>query len=285
MNLPSWLKIKIPLENISSTEKIILSNNLNTVCTSAKCPNRSECFSKKTATFLALGSVCTRKCAFCNIEHSKNPKTVDIEEPKNIAKCIKDLKLKHVVITMVTRDDLEDGGSNHIAKILKKIKTTNPKISLEVLVSDFMGNEKSIDTVLNQKPDIFNHNVETVKESSDKIRHIANYERSLKILNYAKNQKKAKFIKSGLMVGLYETKSQVFSTIEDLFDNGCDIITIGQYLQPGGKNLPVKRYVALSEFKEYASYANSLGVKYIYSAPFVRSSYNAEIIFKQIDQN
>lgn len=280
MMLPSHLKIKIPL-GINKTLKILKKHNLNTVCTSAKCPNRAECFSKKVSTFLALGNSCTRNCSFCDIAFDKSPPPPDILEPKKIALCAKDLKLKHIVITMVTRDDLEDQGSKHIAKIIKEVKSLNPLSTVEVLVSDFSARYDLIDNVLNEKLDIFNHNIEAVKSISSKVRHIATYENSFKVLKYAKSSKKVKFIKSGFMVGLSETKKEVFETIDDLHSIGCDIITIGQYLQPGNKKYPVKRFLSPSEFKEFEEYGKKIGVKYIFSSPFVRSSYNASSVFNK----
>ena len=274
MNLPSWLKITIPT-GIDKTEKILKKNNLNTVCSEAKCPNRADCFSKKTATFLALGKKCTRNCAFCNVDFDKNPSFINSDEPKKIAKCIQELKLSHAVITMVTRDDLTDGGASHIANIIKEIRDKTPKVTIEVLVSDFLKNFNSIDIVLNEKPDIFNHNIETVKRLTPKIRHIANYKNSLEILKYAKNSKKSKFVKSGIMVGLGEEKKEVFETIKDLHKVHCDILTIGQYLQPNKKKYPVKKFIHPSVFKEYEAFAKKIGVKNILSSSFVRSSYNA----------
>ncbi len=276
MKLPSWLKQKLPTTSLCEIQKIIEKNKLHTVCTEANCPNKTKCFSKKTATFLALGNKCTRNCGFCDIEFDKTPRPPDTNEPGHIAQAAKDLKLKHIVITMVSRDDLKDQGANHIAKTIQETKKLNPLSSIEVLVSDFSGKQDLLDMVLNEKPDIFNHNIETVEEISQKIRHIADYNRSLKVLNYAKKTNKPSFVKSGLMVGLGETEKQVKKTLKDLFIAGCDIITIGQYLQPSTHKYPIKSFIHPDQFKAYSSYALSIGIKCILSGPFVRSSFNAE---------
>ncbi len=285
MKLPKYLRRKLPIGPIYQTQNIIKDLKINTVCLEADCPNKFECFSKKCATFLALGKKCTRSCAFCNIEYCKNPPPLDENEPKNIAIAAKRLDLTHIVITMVTRDDLEDQGALHLAKIIKEVKLSNPLSTIEVLTSDFFGKFDLIDIVLDQDIDIFNYNIETVKRLTPKIRHIATYENSLKILKYVKNSKKTKivesrFVKSGFMVGLGETKEEVFSTIRDLHKVGCDIITIGQYLSPSKKKYPIKSFITPIEFKEYEDFAKKLGVKNIYAQPYVRSSYNAELILK-----
>lgn len=279
MKLPPHLRRKLPIGPICQTENILKDLKINTVCLEANCPNKFECYSKKCATFLALGKFCTRSCAFCNIQYSKNPPKPDENEPKNIAIAAKKLGLKHIVITMVTRDDLEDKGAIHIAKIIKEVKLLNPTSSIEVLTSDFSLRFDLIDIVLDQGVNIFNYNIETVKRLTPKIRHIATYENSLKILKYVKNSKKTSFVKSGFMVGLGETKEEVFSTIKDLYSIDCDIITIGQYLAPHNKKYPIKSFILPKEFKEYEEFAKKIGVKNIYSEPYVRSSYNADLIF------
>ena len=275
-HFPPWLHRKIPKgKNLLETNQIIKNHCLNTVCDEAKCPNRLECYSKKTATFLVMGKECTRHCGFCNIDFNATPSPLDANEPLRISNSIKDLGLKHVVITMVTRDDLNDGGASHLAKIIKIIKLNSPDTTIEVLTSDFNGNENSYNTIIKEKPDVFNHNIETVYELSQKIRHKASYERSLSVLKYVKNNSSNITIKSGLMVGLGEIKQQVFKTIDDLCKTGCDIITIGQYLQPTKKNLIVKDFIPPSIFKEYEEYGHSIGVPFMFCGPFVRSSYHA----------
>ena len=237
---PSWLHNKLPKGNsLWETNGVIKKNCLNTVCEEAKCPNRLECFSKKTATFLAMGKECTRCCGFCNIAFTNSPLPLDPEEPDKIAMSVKQLCLKHVVITMVTRDDLPDGGALHLANIIKTIRGKTDT-TIEVLTSDFNGNKSAYDIIIQAAPQIFNHNVETVEELSNKIRNKATYDRSLSLLKYIRDNSNNIWIKSGIMVGLGETKDQVQNTIVDLYHAGCDIITIGQYLQPNKNKLRVK---------------------------------------------
>jgi len=272
MTLPSWLKRKIVYEDeLEETKKILNEFHLNTVCQEAKCPNIMECFCKKKATFLALGNKCSRRCRFCNISFSKTLPPPDEKEPIFIAKCIKALALKYAVITMVTRDDLEDKGANHIAKIIREIKKISLATDVEVLTSDFCGQEQLIDIVLNENPKVFNHNLETVKSLHKKIKPQSSYECSLKVLKYTKS--KNVLVKSGFMLGLGESKEEIFQTINDLHEVKCDIITIGQYLQPNKKSYPVKSFVTCEQFQEYEKYSLDLGIKYVFAAPFVRSSY------------
>lgn len=273
---PSWLHYKLPKGgSLFKTNDILRKYKLNTVCEEAKCPNRLECYSKKTATFLALGKQCTRSCGFCSIDFSKAPKAPEADEPERIAQSSKELGLKHVVITMVARDDLSDGGAEHIASIIRETRKTNPGVTIEVLTSDFSGNFSAIDLVLDEQPDIFNHNIETVRSLTPRIRHKATYDRTLSVLSYVKEQKKSGFVKSGIMVGLGETKEEVEETLRDLHQCGCDIVTIGHYLQSTSHNLRVKSFVTPEEFKSYEEYGYALGIKHMYCGPFVRSSYNA----------
>ncbi len=275
---PSWLHTKLPQGGeIFQTNAIVEKYRLNTVCEEAKCPNRLECYTKKTATFLALGKECTRNCGFCDIDFSKTPKAPEADEPERIALSAKELGLKHVVITMVARDDLEDKGARHIGQIIRSVRSVNPTVTIEVLTSDFSGDFEALDLVLNEKPEIFNHNIETVRSLSPRVRHKAQYDRTLSILNHAKKSGKTYFVKSGIMVGLGETHEEVKATIQDLYQAGCDIITIGQYLQASRTKLIVKQFVTPEMFKEYETFGLSIGVKHMYSGPFVRSSYNADI--------
>jgi lipoic acid synthetase len=281
---PSWLHRKIPAGgNLFKTGDILQKYRLNTVCEEAKCPNRLECYSKKTATFLALGKECTRNCGFCDIDFTKQPKAPEEDEPRRIALSAKELGLKHVVVTMVARDDLPDGGAAHIAAIVREIREVNPEVSIELLTSDFSGNISSLDIVLNERPEIFNHNIETVSSLTPRVRHKAQYARTLQLLRYAKASQKPGFIKSGIMVGLGETSEEVKETIRDLYEAGCDIITIGHYLQANRRKLMVKAFITPEQFKEYEEYGYAIGVKYLYSGPFVRSSYNAHEIKSQVD--
>ncbi|MBY0530308.1 MAG: lipoyl synthase [Rhabdochlamydiaceae bacterium] len=275
---PSWLHRKLPSGgNLFKTNAILEKYRLNTVCEEAKCPNRLECYGRKTATFLALGKECTRNCGFCDIDFSKTPKAPEADEPLRIALSVKELGLKHVVITMVARDDLPDQGASGIASIITTVRGECPGVTIEVLTSDFSGEEKLLDLVLEAKPDIFNHNIETVRELTPRVRNKATYERTLKVLSYVKKNSTC-HVKSGIMVGLGETDTQVLQTIEDLSQAGCDIITIGQYLQADRRKLLVKAFITPEQFKAYETHGYSLGVKQMYCGPFVRSSYHADEI-------
>lgn len=278
---PSWLHRKLPTGgNLFKTNAILDKYRLNTVCEEAKCPNRFECYSHKTATFLALGKECTRNCGFCDIDFSKTPKTPEADEPERIALSCKDLGLKHVVITMVARDDLADKGASHIAAIIRAVRQECQGVTMEVLTSDFSGDFEAIDTVLNEKPDVFNHNIETVRALTPRVRHRATYDRTLAVLRHAKESGKASFVKSGLMVGLGETEEEVLATIDDLHQAGCDVITIGQYLQADRRKLLVKAFITPEQFKQYEQYGLSVGVKQMVCGPFVRSSYHAHETLK-----
>ena len=278
---PSWLHRKLPRGGtIFKTEAILEKNRLNTVCEEAKCPNRFECYSKKTATFLALGKACTRACGFCDIDFTKTPKAPEADEPARIADSVNLLGLKHVVVTMVARDDLVDGGAAHIAAIIREVRKSCEGSTIEVLTSDFAGGTESLDLVLAEKPEVFNHNIETVRSLTPRVRHKAQYDRTLSVLAHAKQSGKAGYIKSGIMVGLGETEDEVKETIRDLQKAGCDIITIGHYLQPDKHKLQVKAFITPEQFQAYADYGNSLGVKHMYCGPFVRSSYNAALFVK-----
>lgn len=280
---PSWLHRKIPAGGqLFKTDAILDQYRVNTVCEEAKCPNRMECYAKKTATFLTLGKKCTRNCAFCDVDFSKTPPAPEVDEPERVAYSVAKLRLLHVVLTMVARDDLPDGGAHALARILRKTKEINPSVTIEVLTSDFAGNFSALDCILEEKPDIFNHNVETVEELSPRIRHKASYHRTLSILRHAKLSGLPSFIKSGLMLGLGEKQEQVHATLRDLVEAGCDIITIGQYLQASNNKLPLKAFITPEEFAAYRDYAYSIGARYVYSSPFVRSSYNAADILEKM---
>lgn len=273
---PSWLHRQLPRGgNLFKTDAIVKKYRLNTVCEEAKCPNRLHCYSHKTATFLSLGKACTRNCGFCDIDFTKQPLAPEQDEPERIALSVQELGLKHVVITMVARDDLADGGAAHMAEIIRSVREKNRGCSIEVLTSDFNGNLSAIDTVLDQKPEVFNHNIETVRVMTPRVRHKATYDRTLSVLKYAKESKKASFVKSGLMVGLGETEQQVLETLKDLKAAGCDIVTIGQYLQADRRKLLVKSFVTPEQFKRYEEYGASIGIGQMYAGPFVRSSFNA----------
>lgn len=272
---PSWLHRKLPQgELLWQTGEIVNQNRLHTVCEEAKCPNLLECWSKKTATFLVMGKECTRSCGFCSIDFAKQPKPLEEDEPKRVAESVAQLGLKHVVITMVARDDLSDGGAAHIAQVVLEVRRKNPNATIEVLTSDFQGDLKALDVLFTSAPTIFNHNIETVRALTPRVRHTATYERTLHVLKYAKER--GMRVKSGLMVGLGETVEQVQEALQDLRDMGCDIVTIGQYLQSHRHKLRVKEFVTPDQFKAYETYGLQLGIPHMYCGPFVRSSYNAD---------
>ncbi|MBI5468318.1 MAG: lipoyl synthase [Deltaproteobacteria bacterium] len=273
--LPPWAKKRLgPASSLHEMKSILRKRNLHTVCESARCPNIGECFSKPTATFMILGDVCTRTCGFCSIDKAAKPLLVDPDEPRNIAVTALELGLKHVVITSVTRDDLPEGGAAQFALTIKAIKDNISGILVEVLTPDFRGDFKALSTVLEARPDIFNHNLETVPSLYPLVRPQADYSTSLDVLRKAKAS--GVMTKSGIMVGLGETAGEVKMVLRDLFEAGCDAVTIGQYLRPTRANLEVVEYVTPEVFKEYEEYGLKTGLKYVYSGPFVRSSYNAE---------
>lgn len=280
---PSWLHRKLPQgSNLTKTGQILTENRLHTVCEEAKCPNQLECWSRKTATFLIMGKECTRNCGFCDIDFTKTPKPPEPDEPQRVADSVKKLGLKHVVITMVARDDLPDGGATHLTEVMKEIRRQVSGVTLEILTSDFNGNFDAIDIVLDAQPEIFNHNLETIRELTPRVRHKATYDRTLALLKYAKIHRKnhKMLVKSGLMVGLGETQAQVHEALGDLVAAECDIVTMGQYLQPNSHKLLVKAFITPEEFKAYELYGISLGIKHMYCGPFVRSSYNADLFIQ-----
>lgn len=281
VKLPSWIsKEKVILRDLHKTKSALREKSLHTVCEEAMCPNRGECFKKGTATFLLLGNICTRNCRFCSVTKGK-PLPVDKREPQNIARFIKENSIKYAVLTMVNRDDLVDGGANHIKKTVEEIKKLNPDVKVEVLVGDFQGNLKDIDTVLNADIDVFNHNIEMVKRLFPEIRPKADYLLSLEILRYVSRNYSIP-VKSGFMVGLGEEKSEIIELMKDLRKSGVSILTIGQYLRPSMKNTEVKRYYTPEEFKEFEDIGLKLGFDFVFSSPFVRSSYMAEKVFERL---
>lgn len=249
--------------------------NLNTVCEEANCPNRGECYANGTATFLIMGDVCTRNCRFCAIE-KRPPEDIDVFEPKRIAKAIKKLNLKYVVITSVTRDDLPDGGASHFEKTIRQIRWLNPAVKIEVLIPDFQGNFQSVKTVADAKPDVMSHNLETVPRLYRSVRPKAEYQKSLDILYWAKLIDPQIFTKSGLMLGLGETKEEIIAVMQNLRKIDCDFLTLGQYLSPSANHLKVERFIPPEEFEILKETALGLGFKAVASAPLVRSSYLAE---------
>jgi lipoic acid synthetase len=274
---PSWLHRKLPEgRGLIETDKILKDQRVPTVCEEAKCPNLLECWSRKTATFLTLGSQCTRNCGFCSIDFSTHPKAPETDEPDRIADSVKALGLKHVVLTMVARDDLPDGGAAHLVEIVSQIRKENRHATIELLTSDFAGNEEAWQTILESHPEVFNHNIETVRRLSPRVRHKATYERTLRFLKFLSQSEIRTIVKSGLMVGLGETEDEVQETLRDLKNAGCQSVTIGQYLQPTSQKLLVKEFITPAQFEKYKVYGESIGIPYIFSGPFVRSSYHAD---------
>ena len=280
---PDWIRIKISSnEEISKIKKTLRENNLHTVCEEAACPNLSECFSHGTATFMIMGDICTRRCPFCDVAHGK-PKPLDQQEPFNLAKTIKAMKLKYVVITSVDRDDLRDGGAGHFNECIKAIREQSPNTKIEVLVPDFRGRmDKAIDILKIQPSDVFNHNLETVPRLYKQARPGASYEGSLTLLKKYKEAIPTAKTKSGIMLGLGEQEEEVNQVMEDLVAHGCTMLTLGQYLQPSKDHLPVKEYITPEQFDRYAETAKALGFKNVASAPLVRSSYHADLQAKDV---
>ena len=273
---PLWIRTKIlDTQNYFKTKEIINKKNLHTVCQEANCPNISECWGKKHATFLIMGDTCTRACAFCNVKTGK-PTFLDSLEPIKIAKATKDLKLKHVVITSVDRDDLDDGGAHHFSKVIEETRKINPNTTIEVLTPDFLRKGDSYKKVVEAKPDVFNHNIETVPSLYRAVRPGSRYFASVNLLKIVKETNKRIFTKSGIMLGLGETKDEVIQVMDDLLFANVDFLTIGQYLQPTPKHHPLQRYVHPDEFNELKELALSKGFLIVASSPLTRSSYHAD---------
>lgn len=282
--LPEFLKKRRPFSEIRPTRLALRRHRLNTVCEEARCPNIGECFSKPTATFLILGDVCTRTCRFCSIAKGK-PLPVDPGEPLRIAEAAQEMSLRHVVVTSVDRDDLPDGGASHFLKVIEALRSYSPETTIEILTPDFQGSRWSLDKILAVPPDIFNHNLETVPSLYRRVRPRSCYERSLGVLEYVKERRPRILTKSGMMLGLGEKKGEVFSVLKDLRAVDCDIVTLGQYLQPTRRQLPVREFVRSETYEEYQNYGIRLGIRFVVAGPFVRSSYNAERVFHTIRQN
>lgn len=271
--LPKWLKRPLPQPGMAYTDNVIHDLRLETVCESAKCPNRTECWSQQTATLMILGNVCTRPCGFCSVPKGKT-ETVELDEPERVAEAAARLGLKHVVITSVTRDDLPDGGAEHFYQCVIAVRERTGA-AVEVLTPDFLGNRNAIDRVIQARPDVFNHNTETVPRLYHRVRRNAEYQRTLDLLAQVKKTAPDMPTKSGLMLGLGETRDEILEVCADLRQVGCDMITLGQYLQPTFEHLPVERFVPPDEFDEIGDLVRSLGFSMVASGPFVRSSYHA----------
>lgn len=282
---PSWLKIKLPVssDSVERVKKALRDNGLHSVCEEAACPNLSECFNHGTATFMILGSICTRRCPFCDVAHGK-PLAPDENEPMKLAKTVQDMRLKYVVITSVDRDDLRDGGAEHFAKTIEAIRTLNPTTKIEVLVPDFRGRmDAALKALSNTPPDVFNHNLENVPRLYKEVRPGANYEWSLKLLKEFKAAHPDVKTKSGLMVGLGETDDEILQVMADLRLNGVTMLTLGQYLQPSRDHYPVKRYVSPAEFEVFKHKALEMGFEHAACGPLVRSSYHADLQAKGVE--
>jgi len=277
---PDWLKIQLPkTDDYAKVKTIVDSHKLHTICSSGCCPNVGECWGAGTATFMILGDICTRSCKFCAVKTGK-PNPIDWNEPENLAKSVQLMKLKHCVITSVDRDDLEDGGAKLWAAAIKKIKELNPLTTMEVLIPDFNGNKEHIQIVIDAKPEVISHNLETVRRLTPDVRSKAKYDTSLEVLKYIAAS--GIVAKSGIMLGLGETEEEVIQVMDDLISVGCSVFTIGQYLQPTKQHLEVKEYVTPAQFEKYRQIGVEKGFKFIESSPLVRSSYHAE---KHIEGN
>jgi len=271
---PDWLKVRLPSgKNYNDVLQLMRKSSLNTVCEEAKCPNLYECWNSRTATFMILGDTCTRSCGFCNVKIGI-PNELDLDEPRRIVKSAVELQLKHVVITSVDRDDLKDGGAKIFSESIRLINEQLPKTTIEILIPDFKGNENSYNLIMEHPPNVLNHNLETVERLYHAVRPQANYNRSLNLIKWFKN--KGLRTKSGIMVGIGETKEEVIGIMHNLREHGCDIMTIGQYLQPTKDHLPVDRFVTPDEFAYYKEFGLKLGFLAIEASPLVRSSYHAE---------
>jgi lipoic acid synthetase len=279
MRLPDWIRTRYA--DLHDTRHLLRRHGISTVCEEARCPNRAECFSRPTATFMILGSNCTRNCGFCSV-NSAAPGPVDRREPGNVAGAAAEMGLRYVVITSVTRDDLPDGGAGHFARTIEAVRRRIPAVRIEVLTPDFRGDFDSLRIVLDAGPDVYNHNVETVERLYPTVRPQADYHRSLSVLAKAREESPNIFVKSGFMLGLGETREEVKSLLKQLLESGCDMVTIGQYLRPTRNNLPVVEYVSPAAFEELRLIALGMGFRYAASGPLVRSSMNAEEMYANV---
>ena len=271
---PKWLRVTLPTgEKYKQLRGLVDTYNLHTICTSGSCPNMGECWGEGTATFMILGNICTRSCGFCGVKTGR-PESVDWAEPEKVARSIKIMKIKHAVLTSVDRDDLKDMGSIMWAETIGAVRRLSPSTTLETLIPDFQGITEHLDRIIAAGPEVISHNIETVKRLTREVRIQAKYERSMEVLNYLKNAG-ARRTKSGIMLGLGETEEEVYETLRDLRANQVDVVTIGQYLQPSKKHLPVKDFISPEQFKKYEEYGLELGFRHVESGPLVRSSYKA----------
>ncbi len=271
---PKWLRVKLPTgQEYKHVRNLVDKHKLHTICESGNCPNMGECWGEGTATFMILGNICTRSCGFCAVATGR-PLEPDYDEPQRVAEAVHLMKVKHAVITSVDRDELKDGGSIIWANTVKAIRALNPETTLETLIPDFKGEKENIQRIVEVAPEVVSHNLETVERLTRKVRIQAKYVRSLEVIQYLKKQ--GMRTKSGIMLGLGEAREEIIQSLRDLKDYGCDVVTIGQYLQPTQKHLPVHRFVPPEEFEEYKSIGYDLGLDYVESGPLVRSSYHSE---------
>ncbi len=281
---PDWIRVKISNSSVyNETKEIVKSNNLHTVCEEAGCPNISECWSKRHATFMIMGDTCTRACAFCNVKTGL-PNALDRKEPLRIAKATNDLNLKHVVITSVDRDDLEDGGAEHFAQTILEIKKLNPNTSVEILTPDFLRKGDVYKKIILAKPDVFNHNIETVPSNYTKVRPGSRYFQSINLLKEVKDYDDKIFTKSGLMLGLGESEDELYQVMDDLRCAKVDFLTLGQYLQPTDRHYPIKKFIPPEDFEKYKKIAYSKGFLLVSSSPMTRSSYHADDDFQKLKE-
>lgn len=274
--LPNWFRLQLPTSSAYfATRNLIDDLNLHTVCESARCPNHWECWSKGTATFMIAGDRCTRACGFCAVD-TRRPKALEADEPDRVAEATRRMDLRHVVITAVARDDLPDGGAAHFHKVIERVREVNPGIVIEVLTPDFMDDDGAINSVISARPEIFNHNMETVRRLTPKVRSVAKYDRSLSVLSKVKERVPEIYTKSGIMLGLGETAEELHEVMRDLRQVGCELLTLGQYLQPTKKHLPVKEFIHPDKFAEHKLTAEAMGFTHVASGPLVRSSYHAD---------
>ena len=284
---PEWIRAKLPTEKkFKEINSLLVAHKLHTVCKEAFCPNRTECWESGTATFLLMGEYCTRSCEFCDVT-TKNPrKHLNKEEPQNLAFVIKKLNLKYAVLTSVTRDDLQDGGADHLAKCVEEIRLLNPSTIIEILIPDFNGRLESIKTIVESNPQVIGHNIETTESLTPKVRdHRASYSQSLQVLRTIKDLNSNIFTKSSILLGMGETDEEIMHTLEDLKSASVDIVTLGQYLQPSRKSIPVQEYITPQKYKFWKKRALQVGFQSVVSGPLVRSSYKAEMVYSKLISN
>ena len=284
---PEWIRAKLPTEKrFKEINSLLVANDLHTVCKEAFCPNRTECWESGTATFLLMGEYCTRSCKFCDVTTRNPQKLLNEDEPRNLAQVIKKLKLKYAVLTSVTRDDLQDGGAEHLAKCIKEIRLLNPSTIVEILIPDFKGNVESLRTIIDSDPQVIGHNVETTESLTPKVRdRRASYTQSIQVLRIIKELNPNIITKSSILLGMGETDEEIFTTLKDLKDVNVDIVTLGQYLQPSRKSIPVQEYVTPQKFEFWKKRALQVGFRSVVSGPLVRSSYKAERVYSEVISN